>query len=143
MTPVAASLPLPPPAAIDRAAAPAFNPSDLDRLRELIQATASQTANPAGVTQQVPGAAPVAGSRSLGDSILDGVFSFSRNYQHSMHAIESRLQDVVNTESAGLSNLSDIVALQIDVSKWSMSVMGVDNASKAGSNTIKELSRGG
>ena len=50
---------------------------------------------------------------------------------------------VVRTESAGLTNFSEILALQIDVSKWSMSVMGVDNASKAGSNTIKELSHGG
>lgn len=143
MTPVAASLPLPAPAAIDRAAAPAFNPSDLDRLRELIQATASQTANPAGPAPLAAGATPPVASRSLGDSILDGVLSFSRNYQHSMQAIETRLQEVVNTDASGLTNLSDIVALQIDVSKWSMSVMGVDNASKAGSNTIKELSRGG
>lgn len=143
MTPVAATPPLPAPSALQGPAAPSFSPSDLDRLRELIQATASQTANPAGPAPFASGATPPVGGRSLGDSILDGVLNFSRNYQSSMHAIESRLQEVVKTDSAGLTNLSDIVALQIDVSKWSMSVMGVDNASKAGSNTIKELSRGG
>lgn len=122
-----------------------FNPSDLDRLRELIQATASQTANPAGVPA-IDGAnldAPKVGAPSLGDSILEGVLRFSNNYQSSMHSIEDRLREVVRTEGSGLTNFSDILALQIDVSKWSMSVMGVDNASKAGSNTIKELSRGG
>jgi hypothetical protein len=35
-----------------------------------------------------------------------------------------------------------MMSLQIDVSKWTMSVMGVDNASKSATNTIKELSRG-
>ncbi len=121
-----------------------FNPGDLDRLRELIQSTASQTVNPNSILP--PSATNEAGSvqgRSLGDSILEGVLRFGNNYENSMHSIESRLQDVVKTEGTGLTNFSEILALQIDVSKWSMSVMGVDNASKAGSNTIKELSRGG
>jgi len=127
--------------------ADSFSPTDLDRLRTLIQSTASQTANPLGVPPLVDaslasGPTPATG-RSLGDSILESVFRFGNNYQNSMHSIETRLQDVVRTEGSGLTNFSEILALQVDVSKWSMSVMGVDNASKAGSNTIKELSRGG
>lgn len=122
-----------------------FNPTDLDRLRELIKNTATETANPQGVPPAAdtgnPATAPKV--RTLGDSILEGVLRFGNNYQSSMQSIDSRLQDVVRTEGTGLTNFSEILALQIDVSKWSMSVMGVDNASKAGSNTIKELSRGG
>jgi hypothetical protein len=129
------------PALAEPAVAASFNDSDLARLRELIQSTASQTANPGGappVADAAEGVAP-----SFGDSILAGMMRFGNNYQSSMRAIETRLQEVVANESAGLSSFSEILALQVDVSKWSMSVMGVDNASKAGANTIKELSRGG
>jgi hypothetical protein len=147
MTPIATSTPA---VAATQAAAlepvAAFNPTDLEKLRALIQSAAAQTANPVGVTPiegaLLDGATNVT-TRSLGDSILESVLRFGNNYQSSMASIETRLQEVVRTESAGLSNFSDILALQIDVAKWSMSVMGVDNASKAGSNTIKELSRGG
>jgi hypothetical protein len=81
--------------------------------------------------------------RTFGDTILEGMMRFGNNYQSSLRAIEGRLQDVVKSEGSGLTNFSEILALQIDVSKWSMSVMGVDNAAKAGANTVKELSRGG
>jgi hypothetical protein len=129
------------PALAEPVAAASFNESDLARLRELIQATAAQTANPAGVPAPagaVDGVVP-----SLGESILSGMMRFGSSYQDSMRAIETRLEGVVAKESSGLSNFSEILSLQVDVSKWSMSVMGVDNASKAGANTIKELSRGG
>ncbi len=141
MTPVALSLP---PAAIATPAAlepiNQFNPSDLERLRALVQATATQTANPGGPAIALDGPAA---TRSFGDSILESMMKFTDNYQSSMHSIEARLQEVVKSDSKSLTNFSDILALQVDVAKWSMSGMGVDNASKAGSNTIKELSRGG
>jgi hypothetical protein len=129
------------PALAEPAAVASFNDSDLARLRELIQSTAAQTANPGGVP--ATGGAVEGTAASLGDSILAGMMRFGSNYQQSMRAIETRLEGVVAKESSGLSNFSEILALQVDVSKWSMSVMGVDNASKAGANTIKELSRGG
>jgi hypothetical protein len=140
MTPVALSAP--PVGVASPALEPLaqFNPSDLDRLRALVQAAATQTANPAGPALALD--APAA-TRSFGDSILEGMLRFTDNYKSSMSSIETRLQGIVKTDSAGLSNFSEILALQVDVAKWSMSVMGVDNASKAGSNTIKELSRGG
>lgn len=145
MTPVAPAIPLPA-AATAPVEAAAFNPSDLDRLRELLQSTASQTVNSGGIgavatPDSVTGVNGA--TRSFGDSILESVMRFGSNYQNSMKTIETRLQDVVRNDSNGLTNFSDLIALQIDVSKWSMSVMGVDNAAKAGSNTIKELSRGG
>lgn len=117
--------------------------SDLDRLRSLIQSTASQIANPAGNVAALDLVASVVPSRSLGDSILQGMMSFGDKYQNSMEEISARVKDVAGPKAEGLSNFSDILALQIDVSKWSMSVTGVDNAAKAGTNTIKELSKGG
>lgn len=119
------------------------NPTDLDRLRSLIQATASQTANPLGPTGAADAAASATGGKTFGDSILQGVLRFGDHYHHSMEAIDTRVQEIMGNEAAGLNNFSDLIALQIDVSKWTMSVMGVDNASKAGANTIKELSKGG
>ncbi len=137
-----ATLPAAAPAVLEPA--PSFNPTDLDRLRTLIQSTASQTANPLGLAPVAPvGTDAVAKTRSFGDSVLESALRFGDNYKSSMSAIETRLQEVVKNDSAGLANFSDILALQVDVAKWSMSVMGVDNASKAGTNTIKELSRGG
>lgn len=125
----------------------AFNPTDLERLRALIQATASQTANPNGVSVSGIDPAGVVAKTgttgTFGDSILQGILRFGDSYQNSMKSIEGRLHEVAQADPSSLANFSDILALQIDVSKWSMSVMGVDNASKAGSNTIKELSRGG
>ncbi|MBL9205797.1 MAG: hypothetical protein JNN01_11965 [Opitutaceae bacterium] len=144
MIPVTATVPVAAtaPAAIEPATT--FSESDLARLRELIQSAASQTANPQGLTPLADGVGAVDGvKRSFGDSILEGMMRFGNNYQSSLRAIETRLQDVVKSEGTGLTNFSEILALQIDVSKWSMSVMGVDNAAKAGANTVKELSRGG
>lgn len=144
MTPVAPLAPIAAaaPGAVEPAAT--FNPSDLERLRELIKSTASQTANPPGAAVAAAGIAPAGPAKpSFGDTILHGMLRFGDHYQNSMQTIETRLQQMVKTESTGLTNFSDILGLQIDVAKWSMSVMGVDNASKAGSNTIKELSRGG
>lgn len=118
--------------------------SDLDRLRSLIQSTASQTANPAGNVAALELAAATTGApRSLGDSILQGMLSFGDKYHQSMKLIETRVKDVVGAKGDGLNNFADLMSLQIDVSKWSMSVTGVDNAAKAGTNTIKELSKGG
>ena len=146
MTPAAVSAPIV--AATTPALEPVanFNPSDLERLRALIQATASQTANPNGLSVPDVGMANMVNKiqpGTFGDSILQGILKFGDSYQNSMKSIESRLHEVANADPKSLANFSDILALQIDVSKWSMSVMGVDNASKAGSNTIKELSRGG
>jgi hypothetical protein len=121
----------------------AANPTDLDRLRSLIQATASQTANPLGSSAAMAETTAATGGKTLGDSILQGVLRFGDHYQHSMQAIDTRVQEIMGNEAAGLNNFSDLIALQIDVSKWTMPVMGVDNASKAGANTIKELSKGG
>jgi hypothetical protein len=144
MIPITAPVPVAvaAPAAIEPA--PSFNESDLARLRELIQSAASQTANPQGLTPATDPTGAVEGvRRTFGDTILEGMMRFGNNYQSSLSAIEGRLQDVVKSEGSGLTNFSEILALQIDVSKWSMSVMGVDNAAKAGANTVKELSRGG
>ena len=118
--------------------------TDLDRLRSLLQQTASQTANPRAnlpVPEAVAGVA-TEGTRSFGDSILEGVMRFRTGYQNSVNSINHRLEAVSQNEMSGLNNFSEILSLQVDVSKWSMSVMGVDNASKAGTNTVKELSRG-
>jgi hypothetical protein len=70
------------------------------------------------------------------------MMSFRSEYQESVKSINHRLEGVSRNEMAGLNNFSEILSLQVDIGKWSMSVMGVDNATKAGTNTIKELSRG-
>ncbi|MEY4940347.1 MAG: hypothetical protein RIQ93_2082 [Verrucomicrobiota bacterium] len=143
MTPLVGNVPV----ALTAAALPEplapSSASDLDRLRSLIQSTASQTANPAGNVAAPDLAVPPGASRSLGDSILQGMLAFGEKYQNSMKMIDTRVKDVVGEKGDGLNNFSDLISLQIDVSKWSMSVTGVDNAAKAGTNTIKELSKGG
>lgn len=127
-------------AATTPAAIPALEATDLERLRSLLQQTASQTVNPTAT----PPAPEVAGerTRSLGDSILEGMMRFREGYHDQVRSINQRIEGVAQNEMAGLNDFSQIMSLQIDVSKWSMAVMGVDNASKAGTNTIKELSRG-
>jgi len=125
-------------------AIPALEATDLERLRSLLQHTAAQTANP-NPGLPATGAVPevtVGGTRSFGDSILQGMMSFRSEYQESVKSINHRLEGVSRNEMAGLNNFSEILSLQVDIGKWSMSVMGVDNATKAGTNTIKELSRG-
>jgi len=122
----------------------AVNSADLDKLRSLLQSTVSQTVNPPGLGSAVDEvASSSAVARTFGDSIIEGMLRFSSNHQEAMRTIESRLEKVAGNEAAGLNNFSEVLALQIDVSKWSMSVTGVDNASKAAANTVKELSRGG
>jgi hypothetical protein len=119
--------------------------TDLDRLRSLIQSAASQTANPIGTAaplEAATGTVPAAATRSFGDSILDGMLKFRSNYQNSIDSINTQVNTLATNEAAGLNDFAEIMALQINVSKWSMSVQGVDNASKAGANTVKELSRG-
>jgi hypothetical protein len=143
MSVVAATLPVAVSAPAAAEASTAFNHTDLDRLRSLLQQTASQTANPGQTlpTSEVIAEAATA-PRSFGDSILDGIMRFRGEYQKSVESINTRVSQLSENETAGLNNFSEILSLQVDVSKWSMSVMGVDNASKAGTNTIKELSRG-
>ena len=67
----------------------ASSPTDLDRLRSLMQSAASQTANPIGTAAQLE-TAPVAATRSFGDSILDGMLKFRSNYQSSIDSINLR-----------------------------------------------------
>lgn len=146
---ISAAAPITVPASVSPALTPvpsSFQAEDLARLRELIQATASQTANPLGVHPATPmpaGPTEAVQPGGLGDSILQGILRFGDGYQKSMSTIDTRLREVTQADSNGLANFGEILALQVDVARWSMSVMGVDNASKAGSNTIKELSRGG
>jgi hypothetical protein len=128
------------PAAAAPEGAAGFKAADLDQLRSLLRDTAIQTLPP-GATLPVPeNVAPV--QRTFGDSILDGMLSFRNGYQNSMEAINTRVADLATKETQGLNDFSEMMSLQIDVSKWTMSVMGVDNASKSATNTIKELSRG-
>jgi hypothetical protein len=144
--PVSLAVPVPTTAVapVAPAAIPALEATDLERLRSLLQQTAAQTANPnSGLP--APGAVTevaAEGARSFGDSILQGMMSFRSEYQDSVKSINQRLVGVSQNEMAGLNNFSEILSLQVDIGKWSMSVMGVDNATKAGTNTIKELSRG-
>lgn len=148
MSAVPAAISVPIPAAVTGPATPAAMPAleatDLDRLRSLLQQTAAQTANPNPGVPAPEAVTEVAGegTRTFGDSILQGMMSFRSGYQESVQSINHRLKGISGNEMAGLNNFSEILSLQMDIGKWSMSVMGVDNATKAGTNTIKELSRG-
>lgn len=125
--------------------------SDLDRLRSLVAGSTS----PAGYTEVVDAqtAANAVGEtqasepvqfQTLGDSILAGISNFNSGYNESMETINTRLQSLSSDDPASFgNNFQDILSLQVDIARWSMSVMGVDNASKAGTNTVKELSKGG
>jgi hypothetical protein len=80
----------------------------------------------------------------MGDSILDGVAKFNTGYNDSLDNITNKLEHIASTDPLELgSNFGELMALQVEIARWTMSVMGVDNASKAGTNTIKELSKGG
>ena len=148
MSAVPAAISVPIPAAVTGpvtpAAIPALEATDLDRLRSLLQQTAAQTANPNPGVPAPEAVTEVAGegTGTFGDSILQGLMSFRSGYQESVQSINHRLKGISGNEMAGLNNFSEILSLQMDIGKWSMSVMGVDNATKAGTNTIKELSRG-
>lgn len=116
--------------------------ADVDRLRSLVAGVqpARQTASftpPVGQTEQ-------AGFRTLGDSILEGVSKFNSGYNDSLNGITAKIDEISRADPLQLgNNFGEIMSLQIEVARWTMSVMGVDNASKAGTNTIKELSKGG
>jgi hypothetical protein len=120
----------------------ASSAQDVDRLRALISGV-----QPMGENVTVTANAPVtateeSGFNTLGDSILQGVAKFNTGYNDSLEGINAKLQDISNPLSLG-DDFGKIMELQVEVARWSMSVMGVDNASKAGTNTIKELSKGG
>lgn len=127
------------------------SPQDVEALKALVASTPAPEAvtTPANAVQapeMPPSVDGVQESRftTLGDSILDGISKFNTGYHDSMNAINARLEHISSTGPLQLgSNFGEILALQVEVARWSMSVMGVDNASKAGTNTIKELSRGG
>lgn len=119
----------------------ASSPHDLERLRSLVAG-----AQPAGESIEVAPAAKTenGGMRTFGDSILDGVAKFNTGYNDSLSSITHRLENIASTDPLKIGNdFGEIMALQVEVARWTMSVMGVDNASKAGTNTIKELSKGG
>jgi hypothetical protein len=131
------------PAPMSAESSPASNSTDLARLRELLHNTVAGSVNVGAPASAELGPVVADGAaRSLGDSILEGILSFRGNYQNSVDTINTRVLKLAGNETAGLNSFSEIMSLQLDVSKWSMSVMGVDNASKSGTNTIKELSRG-
>lgn len=115
---------------------------DVDRLRALVAGT-----QPTGETINInPPANHIeqGGFRTMGDSILDGVAKFNSGYNDSLSSITNKLEHIASTDPLELgSNFGELMALQVEVARWTMSVMGVDNASKAGTNTIKELSKGG
>lgn len=114
---------------------------DVERLRALVAGV-----QPAGETLAVNAPLQVqeGGFRTLGDSILDGVAKFNTGYNDSLDNITQKLEHIASTDPLELgSNFGELMALQVEVARWTMSVMGVDNASKAGTNTIKELSKGG
>jgi hypothetical protein len=116
--------------------------ADLDRLRAIvagIQPTGENINLTPPTTKVEQG-----GFRTMGDSILDGVAKFNTGYNDSLDNITNKLEHITNTDPLELgSNFGELMALQVEIARWTMSVMGVDNASKAGTNTIKELSKGG
>ncbi len=132
--------PIPQPTAITTQASSA---QDLDRLRSLVSGVTAPGAN-----AQAPATGPVtetesSGFRSLGDSILEGVAKFNKGYNESLSGINAKVQEIASGDAVDFgNNFGEVMALQVEIAQWTMSVMGVDNASKAGTNTIKELSKG-
>ncbi|GAA5149746.1 hypothetical protein GCM10023213_47860 [Prosthecobacter algae] len=122
----------------------ASSSADLDRLRTLVAGV-----QPTGENVQVgltppPGKIEESGFRTLGDSILEGVAKFNSGYNDSLSNITTKLEHISANDPLQLgNNFGELMSLQVEVARWTMSVMGVDNASKAGTNTIKELSKGG
>jgi hypothetical protein len=122
---------------------PQFAQSDLERLRALV----ANTAPPSSYEQAAPPAPPEVVDKStfqtMGDSILQGISSFNRGYHEGLESINNKLKTISRNDTLSLgNNFADIMGLQVEIARWSMSVMGVDNASKAGTNTVKELSKG-
>jgi|GEM_PF-1262185 len=149
MTPVAiAAAATPAPAAFSQTLPvnnPASSMADVDRLRALVAGVQPVGGDGAGVppvnqTSQVE----QGGFRTLGDSILEGVSKFNLGYNDSLNGITTKIEEISRADPLQLgNNFGEIMSLQIEIARWTMSVMGVDNASKAGTNTIKELSKGG
>lgn len=116
---------------------------DLERLRSLV-AGVQPTGENVGVPPATIAQTEQSGFRTMGDSILAGVAKFNSGYNDSLQSISNKLEHVASKDPLELgSNFGELMALQVEVARWTMSVMGVDNASKAGTNTIKELSKGG
>ncbi len=145
MTPIAIAAAVPTPAAFSQmmpVTLQASSAADVDRLRALVAGI-----QPAGENVDVmppPTSIENSGFRTMGDSILDGVAKFNTGYNDSLSNITNKLEHIANTDPLELgSNFGELMALQVEIARWTMSVMGVDNASKAGTNTIKELSKGG
>ncbi len=116
---------------------------DVDRLRALVASVQPQGEMTVGINPPV-GQTEQSGFRTMGDSILDGVAKFNTGYNDSLSSITNKLEHISSTNPLELgSNFGELMALQVEVARWTMSVMGVDNASKAGTNTVKELSKGG
>ena len=80
--------------------------------------------------------------QTLGDSVLESFASLKGGYDESLGVIESRLERLASGDPMRIGNhFAETVSLQLDVARWSMSVMGVDNSAKAGTNTVKELTK--
>lgn len=148
MTPVAIAAAAPAPAAFSQTLpvnTPASSMADVDRLRALVAGVQPVGGDGAGVppvnqNSQVE----QGGFRTLGDSILEGVSKFNLGYNDSLNGITTKIEEISRADPLQLgNNFGEIMSLQIEIARWTMSVMGVDNASKAGTNTIKELSKGG
>lgn len=118
---------------------------DLERLRSLVAGVQPTGENVnAGLPPAAIAQTEQSGFRTMGDSILAGVAKFNSGYNDSLQSITNKLEHVASKDPLELgSNFGELMALQVEVARWTMSVMGVDNASKAGTNTIKELSKGG
>ena len=129
---------------VTKAAAEQVNPADVERLRSLIAGgTQQNSAQQVPATQRIQSTNPDSGATRLGDSILHGIVNFNSGYHDQMSDIGSRLTKISKTDPAHFgSNFGDVMALQMQIAQWSMSVMGVDNASKSGTNTVNQLSRG-
>jgi hypothetical protein len=117
---------------------------DLERLRALVANTAPTVGYVEAAPPPPPETVEKSAFRSLGDSILESISSFNSGYNQSMNTINSKLESISGGSTLELgSNFDEVMGLQVEIARWSMSVMGVDNASKAGTNTVKELSKGG
>lgn len=124
-------------------AAGSFNVQDLERLRNLVAEVPSAPNVTEALPPQQVQEVQKAEIQTLGDSILDGITSFNSGYHDSLKNISAKIDRISNADPLQLgSNFGEIMTLQVEVARWSMSVTGVDNASKAGTNTIKELSKG-
>ena len=119
----------------------ASSPHDLERLRSLVSGTQTgENINLTPPTTQVENN----GMKTFGDSILEGVSKFNSGYNDRLSSITDKLAYIADTNSLDIgNNFAQMMGLQVEIAQWSMSVMGVDNASKAGTNTVKELSKGG